>query len=858
MPRPRSRSRQGCTSTVGGRASSGAACRLQLLSEHPEDAARDLSFQRLALPRLQELPQRRRALAEGIRAAVARTPSGRCALGPGRGGVRGRGLLRRRRRRLLEPRRQHLPRALRVDPLAVLREQRRRVRRTRDVVGGRHPRRRSPQLGVHDRRGHAVLRQDRDGGLTDAELRQQLTEVVELRLRERRHRRLQRLCVVRGERPQRVLHAVAQLGEYVARNILRRLRDEEHANALRPNQPHRLRDAVEERLARTVEQEVRFVEEEDELRLVEVTHLGKLLEKLREQPHQRGREQLRFVLHRRKLQAGDQPAPVGRRTQQVGDVELRLAEELGASAVLETDQRTQEHTHRLRRQTADAGELCLAVVGVEEGQQRAQVGKIEQRQTLVIGVAEDEPQRLLLGLVGLEHFREQLRAEVGDRGPHRHSRADPAEGEELHRKGRRREIDSELGVPLGARAVHRPGAGHPGHIAFHIGDEDTDSCRRHHLDHDLQRLRLPGPRRPGDEPVPVHHRQRDLDHGVLRDRALVHAAPEVNSGAAGLVRVGHRPREVSHAHDPSQQPPSGRLARVTDAFANAEIRDLTLPAGRTLRTYAAGAKDGELIVMHHGTPASGCPSGWMADDAAARGAWLVGYDRPGYGGSTRQPGRSVADAAADTAAVADAYGADRFRTWGISGGGPHALACAALLLDRVISAASLASVAPYDADGLDFLAGMGDENVEEFGAAVAGEEPLRPMLEAMRTEVLGTTPESVADQMRSLLPPVDVAVITGDFAVYLHGSMTAGQQPGYEGWLDDDLAFVSDWGFRPEDIGVPTLLRQGRQDLMVPFAHGEWLAARVPAAEARLTEDDGHLTLIADLGPIHDWLLRQT
>lgn len=299
---------------------------------------------------------------------------------------------------------------------------------------------------------------------------------------------------------------------------------------------------------------------------------------------------------------------------------------------------------------------------------------------------------------------------------------------------------------------------------------------------------------------------------------------------------------------------TGTLALMADS----DIRDLQLPDGRTLRTYPTGAPDGDLIVMHHGTPAAGIPSRWMADDAATRGALLVGYDRPGYGGSTRDPGRSVADAAADTAAVADAFGADRFRTWGISGGGPHALACAALLPDRVIAAAALASVAPYDADGLDFLAGMGEDNVEEFGAAAAGEEKVRPMLAEMREGLLRTTPESIAEQMRSLLPPADVAVITGDFSVYLHRSMTTGQEPGFEGWLDDDLAFVSDWGFRVEDIKVPTLLRQGRQDLMVPFAHGEWLAARVPGTEAWFTENDGHLTLISDLAPVHEWLLRQS
>ena len=296
---------------------------------------------------------------------------------------------------------------------------------------------------------------------------------------------------------------------------------------------------------------------------------------------------------------------------------------------------------------------------------------------------------------------------------------------------------------------------------------------------------------------------------------------------------------------------------MTRAFTDADVRDIPLPDGRMLRAYATGALDGELIVMHHGTPACGRPARWMADDAASRGALLVGYDRPGYGGSSRHPGRRVADAAADTAAVADAFRADRFRTWGISGGGPHALACAAWLPDRVIAAASLAAVAPYDADGLDFLAGMGEDNVQEFGAAAAGADEVRPLLETMRQGLFGATPDSIADEMRSLLPPADVAVVTGEFADYLLASMTSGQQPGVDGWLDDDLAFVSGWGFAVEDITVPTLLLQGRQDLMVPFAHGEWLAARIPAVEARLTEDDGHLTLIADLSTVHAWLLGQ-
>ena len=292
--------------------------------------------------------------------------------------------------------------------------------------------------------------------------------------------------------------------------------------------------------------------------------------------------------------------------------------------------------------------------------------------------------------------------------------------------------------------------------------------------------------------------------------------------------------------------------------ADTEIRQVTVPDGRVLQTYDAGPPDGELVLVHHGTPCSGVLAGVWAGDAESRGLRLVGYDRPGYAGSTRKAGRSVADAALDAAAIADACGADRFRTWGISGGGPHALACAALLPERVIAAAAIASVAPYDAEGLDFLEGMGQDNIDEFGAAVGGEEKLRPWLTAAREGILATRPDTLADEMRSILPDVDAAAMTGEFAEFLHRWMTEGQRPGVDGWLDDDLAFVRDWGFRLDDIRVPVLLLQGRQDLMVPFAHGEWLAAHVPGAEARLTDDDGHITLGTDVGPVHAWLLQQT
>jgi pimeloyl-ACP methyl ester carboxylesterase len=277
--------------------------------------------------------------------------------------------------------------------------------------------------------------------------------------------------------------------------------------------------------------------------------------------------------------------------------------------------------------------------------------------------------------------------------------------------------------------------------------------------------------------------------------------------------------------------------------------------GRLLAVVDAGDPDGDLVLVHHGTPSSGKLASWWVDDAAARGIRLVGFDRPGYGASDRHPGRTVADVATDALAIADALGVGEFRTWGVSGGGPHALACAALLPDRILSAAALAPVAPYEAEGLDWFAGMGQDNLDEFGAANEGEEPLRPYLSAAREGMLAAGAEGLADEMRSLLPSADVAVLTGDVLQFMYDWIADGLAAGCEGWLDDDLAFVAPWGFDLDSIAVPVLLVQGRQDLMVPYAHAEWLIKRIPGVEPRLLEDQGHLSLLADLAPVHEWLL---
>jgi pimeloyl-ACP methyl ester carboxylesterase len=282
------------------------------------------------------------------------------------------------------------------------------------------------------------------------------------------------------------------------------------------------------------------------------------------------------------------------------------------------------------------------------------------------------------------------------------------------------------------------------------------------------------------------------------------------------------------------------------------------PGGRALRVREEGAPDGVPVVVHHGTPGSRRLRESWVEDAAERGIRLIGFDRSGYGGSDRNPGRSVVDVAADVEAICDGLGLERILTHGSSGGGPHALACAALLGNRVAAAATLCSVGPFDAADLDFLAGMGDDNVAELGAAVQGEGALTSLLERVAERILSADPEELAGELASILSPPDVAVMNGGLAAELLRGIREGIGQSRVGWLDDDLAFVRAWGFDLSSIAVPVALWQGRQDLMVPAAHGEWLADHVPGVEAHLSDEEGHLSIEQRrIGDVHAWLVER-
>jgi len=288
------------------------------------------------------------------------------------------------------------------------------------------------------------------------------------------------------------------------------------------------------------------------------------------------------------------------------------------------------------------------------------------------------------------------------------------------------------------------------------------------------------------------------------------------------------------------------------------MRSVTCADGRALTVREAGDLKGLPLLYMAGTPGSSMLYEPHIQDATAQGIRLISYDRPGYGGSSRQRDRRVADCVADVTAVCDALGIQRFCVAGISGGGPHALAAAALLPERVAAAAVLACVAPFDGDGLDFYAGMGEQNIAEFQAAVEGEETLRAMIGSQRIELLASTPSRLVEVWRTLLGPADREVATSAFASFALEHIRAGIGSSADGWLDDDVAFVTDWGFDVSSIHVPVLVWQGRQDRFVPYGHGVWLAEHIHGVDARLTSDDGHMTLARRRIPaVHSWLRNQ-
>lgn len=259
-----------------------------------------------------------------------------------------------------------------------------------------------------------------------------------------------------------------------------------------------------------------------------------------------------------------------------------------------------------------------------------------------------------------------------------------------------------------------------------------------------------------------------------------------------------------------------------------------------MHAYDWGTGD-RVVMWHHGTPNVGSPPRPLFEAAERLGVRFISYDRPGYGGSDPLPGRDMASAAHLAATVADALGVDRFAVLGHSSGGPHSLACAALLPERVTAAASISGLAPFDANGLDWFAGMGSGSRASLGAAAAG----RAAKEAQVAD--GGEPDFTSEDWTALDGE------WGWFGSVVEPAIAGGPEP----LIDDDLANVGAWGFDPAVITVPVLLVHGEDDLVVPSSHSAWLATRIPKAELRVVPGAGHISVLpGEAVPALEWLAR--
>jgi len=289
----------------------------------------------------------------------------------------------------------------------------------------------------------------------------------------------------------------------------------------------------------------------------------------------------------------------------------------------------------------------------------------------------------------------------------------------------------------------------------------------------------------------------------------------------------------------------------------AREHDVRLPDGRLIEVSEYGDPAGKPVFVLHGQPGSRLQFSAHVDDARRRGIRLIGHNRAGYGGSTRQPGRAVVNAAHDVRSVADAMGIDRFAVWGISAGAAPALSCAAVLEGRAVAVASLAAVAPYPADGIDWFAGMGEYNVEDFRLMMsdraAWEAKALREAEALRH---GTV-DQLLQLLSTLMSPADRAACTNEFAEFLFAQQVEAFLHGIGGSVDDCLSQAKPWGFELGSLRVPVQYWHGQQDRFCPFPHGQWIAARLPShSDIHLTQTDGHLTLYTSRIPqVHEWLL---
>lgn len=258
----------------------------------------------------------------------------------------------------------------------------------------------------------------------------------------------------------------------------------------------------------------------------------------------------------------------------------------------------------------------------------------------------------------------------------------------------------------------------------------------------------------------------------------------------------------------------------------------------------------------HGTPGSrlGPFPRWRV--LYELGVRLISFDRPGYGRSDRLAYRTVADVASDVAAIADDLKLDKFAVLGRSGGGPHALACAALLPDRVTRAAALVSLAPRDAKGLQWFDGMADSNVDAYTTAASDPELLSARLVQAAAKIQADPASHVADLRFEMPAPDQRVVADARIRALLAQNFAEAFRYSADGWIDDLIAFCSPWGFDVADIQVPVLLWHGENDVFSPATHTQWLAEQIASASKEIRPSSAHFGALEVLPDVLSWLAR--
>lgn len=285
-----------------------------------------------------------------------------------------------------------------------------------------------------------------------------------------------------------------------------------------------------------------------------------------------------------------------------------------------------------------------------------------------------------------------------------------------------------------------------------------------------------------------------------------------------------------------------------------------LQDGKVIDVAEGGDPRGHPVFVFHGSPGSRVLYRHHVEDAQRKGVRLIGFSRPGYGGSTRELGRTVADGVDQLSSLADSLGIERFGVWGHSGGGKYALASAALIPRRLVGASCLSALAPVGSEGLDWFAGMGKSNEDDFKLMTSDRKAWEKASEEQAKMMVAGAPtrENVIMALGTLLSDVDRSMLTDDMVEFLTASTREGLKNGAGGWIDDALAEASPWGFELASVRSPTQVWHGRHDGFCPYAHGEWLARHVPNAEVHLEQGAGHLSMYERKIPeVHDWLVER-